>query len=241
MIMVGQDDVLDKEAGVLNRIARWHPHKGITYAADPRHAEIIGRETDQAKPISTPAAKEMRRETEEEEEEEEKKWQDLNEHRSSGKLGCKMHDDEGEMRSPDEGVGANHLMTECPKEVLHSKVWRSAPACTRLCHCRQSRPSCNYQAEVRPSLYVWSTETKNRRHCRRRPEHISFALLELHRMCARHKRVVPHVRRHFVHGIQAHRPIHGPAFSWRHREREEREESVALHTLSSHHAVNDDI
>ena len=59
MIMVGEDDDLDKEAGVLNRIARWHPHKGITYAADPRQAEIIGRETDEAKPISTPAAKEM--------------------------------------------------------------------------------------------------------------------------------------------------------------------------------------
>ena len=43
------------------------------------------------------------------------------------------------------GGGANHWMTDCPRERLHSNVWRSAPACTRLCHC---------QAAVRPSLYV---------------------------------------------------------------------------------------
>ena len=40
MVMVGEDDDLAKGAGVLNRIVRWHPPKGITYEADPRHAEI---------------------------------------------------------------------------------------------------------------------------------------------------------------------------------------------------------
>ena len=35
------------------------------------------------------------------------------------------------------GGGANHLMTRCPRVLLHSKVWRSAPSCTRLCPCRQ--------------------------------------------------------------------------------------------------------
>ena len=51
-------------------------------------------------------------------------------------------------------------MTECPRDILHSKVWRSAPSCTRLCHCRQSRPSCHYQAQVRPSLYVGQLREK---------------------------------------------------------------------------------
>ena len=34
-----------KEARVLNRIVRWHPRKGITYEADPRHTELISRDT----------------------------------------------------------------------------------------------------------------------------------------------------------------------------------------------------
>ena len=60
MVMVGEDDDLVKEARVLNRIVRWHPRKGITYEADPRHAEIISFETEaeELKTISTPAAKE---------------------------------------------------------------------------------------------------------------------------------------------------------------------------------------
>ena len=58
------------------------------------------------------------------------------------------------------GGGATHLMTESPSDILHSKVWRSAPSCTRLCHCRQSRPSCHNQAEVKPSLYVGQLREK---------------------------------------------------------------------------------
>ena len=41
--------------------------------------------------------------------------------------------------------------------------FESVAPCARmhtLCHCRQSRPSCHYQAKIRPSLYVWSTEAK---------------------------------------------------------------------------------
>ena len=30
------------------------------------------------------------------------------------------------------GGGANHLMTQSPREMLHSDAWRSAPSCTRL-------------------------------------------------------------------------------------------------------------
>ena len=39
MIMVGEDDDMAEEARVLNRIARCHPRKGITFAADPRIEE----------------------------------------------------------------------------------------------------------------------------------------------------------------------------------------------------------
>ena len=69
MTTVGEDDDLAKEARVLNRIVRWHPRKGITYEADPRHAaEIISRDTGAEKltNVSTPAAKETGREAEEE-------------------------------------------------------------------------------------------------------------------------------------------------------------------------------
>ena len=55
MIMVGEDDNMAREARVLNRIVRWHPKKGITYEAYPRHAEIIIRDTENLKTISTPA------------------------------------------------------------------------------------------------------------------------------------------------------------------------------------------
>ena len=40
--------------------------------------------------------------------------------------------------------------------------------------------------------------------------HNSFARLELQRMCARHKSAVHRISR------QAHRPTHGPAFTWGH-------------------------
>ena len=65
MTMVGEDDDLVMEARVLNRIVRWHPRKGITYEAGPKHAEIISRDTGAEKhnTISTPAAKETGRET----------------------------------------------------------------------------------------------------------------------------------------------------------------------------------
>ena len=58
MTMVGEHDDLAKEARVLERIVRWHPRKGITYEADPRHAEIISCDTgvENLKTISTPAA-----------------------------------------------------------------------------------------------------------------------------------------------------------------------------------------
>ena len=99
MIMMGEDDDKAMEARVLNRIVRWHPRKGITYEADPRHAETISRDTgaESLKTMSTPAAKETGRETEEE------KRQVLQERRLSGKLGSKMNDKaEDEVLSADE-------------------------------------------------------------------------------------------------------------------------------------------
>ena len=60
MTILGEDDDLAKVVRVLNPIVRWHPRKGITYEADPRHAEITCRDTGAEKlnTISTPAAKE---------------------------------------------------------------------------------------------------------------------------------------------------------------------------------------
>ena len=57
-----------KKASALNRIARWHPRDGVTCEADPRHAEIIRRDTgaENLKTVSTPAANETGKETEEE-------------------------------------------------------------------------------------------------------------------------------------------------------------------------------
>ena len=57
MIMMREDDDMAKEARVLNRIVTWHPREGITYEADPRHAEIISRDTgaENFKTISKPA------------------------------------------------------------------------------------------------------------------------------------------------------------------------------------------
>ena len=61
-------------------------------------AEIISRETgaEDLKIISTPAAKETGRETEEE------KRHYLNDRRLSGKVGCKLDDDDGDTLSSDE-------------------------------------------------------------------------------------------------------------------------------------------
>ena len=68
---------------MLNQIVKRHSRKGITFEADPRHAEIISRGTgaEKLKTISTPAAKETGRETEKE------KRQVLKENRLSGNLG----------------------------------------------------------------------------------------------------------------------------------------------------------
>ena len=76
-------------ARVLNRIVRWHTRKRITYEADPRHAEIIIRDTggENFKTISTPSAKKTGRETEDE------NRQDLNGRRLGSKLDSGDKDD----------------------------------------------------------------------------------------------------------------------------------------------------
>ena len=62
-------------------------------------------------------------------------------------------------------------------------------ALTRLCHCRQSRPSCHYLAEVRPSLYVGQTEREKTSDtgdaALKSLATLENAHLELQRMCAR--------------------------------------------------------
>ena len=76
MNMVGEDD---DDMAKVNRIVRWHPEKGITCEADPRHAEIIIRDTEQR--ISRPSQHGLRRKRRETEDE---KRQVLNGRRLSG-------------------------------------------------------------------------------------------------------------------------------------------------------------
>ena len=142
------------------------------------------------------------------------------------------------------------MMTECPRDTLHSKSvaqcanmdtalplqaeWTKLPLSGRgqAVTVRGQLKKKQATLETRPS--------RLRRHWRRRPQHISFAHLELQRMCARRKSAVPQVCRPLVHGNQAHRPIHGPAFTWDTRlpsVGRERQESVALHTLSEEDVI----
>ena len=89
------------EASVLNRIVRWHPRKEIANEADPRHAEVIIRDSgaENLKTIPTPAMKETGREKDE------VNGQDLNGCRWSGKLGGKSDDDDnGDTLSADEAT-----------------------------------------------------------------------------------------------------------------------------------------
>ena len=60
MAVLGLEEVRDEDDHGGDRIVRWHPRKGITCEADPRHAEILRRDTGAQKPktISTLAAKE---------------------------------------------------------------------------------------------------------------------------------------------------------------------------------------
>ena len=66
--IIGEAAHLKKELRVLNRIVRWHPGQGVTYEADPRHAEILARDLkgNLGKVITTPYCKPAAEETEEE-------------------------------------------------------------------------------------------------------------------------------------------------------------------------------
>ena len=43
--IIGEAPDLAKEGRILNRIIRWHPGRGVSYEADPRHAEEIIKST----------------------------------------------------------------------------------------------------------------------------------------------------------------------------------------------------
>ena len=109
---------------VLKRIVRWHARKRITCDADPRHAEIIIRETrsEEVKLISTQAAKDTGRETEEE------IRHDLSKSRLSGNLGCRPNDDDGDALSPDDvtryrrTIAGSHFLAQENNSILNSRV-----------------------------------------------------------------------------------------------------------------------
>ena len=57
---LGPEEGQCKEVKIFNSIVSWHGSEGLTYEANPRHAEIITEQLNlqSAKPISTPGAKE---------------------------------------------------------------------------------------------------------------------------------------------------------------------------------------
>ena len=83
--IIGEAPELEKEGRILNRIIRWHPGRGVSYEADPRHAEEIIKSTGAAdlKGARTPLIKAARTETED------TKAVDIQAKRSKGFLGKK--------------------------------------------------------------------------------------------------------------------------------------------------------
>ena len=57
--LLGPGKEHNKQLKVLNRIVTWHGHKGITYEADPRHAELVIEQLSlkDAKIVSTPGTR----------------------------------------------------------------------------------------------------------------------------------------------------------------------------------------
>ena len=63
--IIGKEPELAKEVKILNRIVRWHDGVGISYRADPKHAEAIVQETGAAgmSSVKTPMVRENARES----------------------------------------------------------------------------------------------------------------------------------------------------------------------------------
>ena len=78
-------------------------------------------------------------------------------------------------------------MTECPRDTLHSKVWAQCAIMHTALPLQAELTKLPLSGKGQAVTVRWSRNTalKSRRHWRRRPEHISFAHLELQRMCAR--------------------------------------------------------
>ena len=61
--VIGGDEGDSKSAGILNRLVEWVEGKGITYEADPRHAQLLIREIlgekNNDKPVVTPGVREV--------------------------------------------------------------------------------------------------------------------------------------------------------------------------------------
>ena len=57
--IIGEDEKYAKEVRIQNRIVRWHPGEGVTIEADPRHAQLLIRNTgvENKKVVTTPGTK----------------------------------------------------------------------------------------------------------------------------------------------------------------------------------------
>ncbi len=64
--VIGEDNKLEKEVRILNKIVRWHPGRGVTVEADPRHVEILIKETgvENARTLSSTGNKPDEKDTE---------------------------------------------------------------------------------------------------------------------------------------------------------------------------------
>ena len=69
---VGEDGKLALEVRILNRIVRWHPGKGVTIEADPRHVEMIMKDagTGDSRTLSSTGARSEVNDNDEEDESE---------------------------------------------------------------------------------------------------------------------------------------------------------------------------
>ena len=83
--IIGEAPELAKEGRILNRIIRWHPGRGVSYEADPRHAEEIIKSTgaDKMTGVSSPMVKENFNELDVD------KYADIAKRKAAGQLGKK--------------------------------------------------------------------------------------------------------------------------------------------------------
>ena len=122
--IIGEAPELEKEGRILNRIIRWHPGRGVSYEADPRHAEEIIKATgaDKLTAVRTPMVKEAATEAED------AKMNDINDKKSKGELGKKKKKKKKKKNEPAEAtmrLGGDRRI--CTGRVANRAWGRSSP------------------------------------------------------------------------------------------------------------------